>query len=134
MWSRIPVRERYRLETTGRVSAHEQLFACHDNVQMASRVVEAAKGFDAVFVEPVVDRLRCAICLLVLREPVQTDCGYHFCACCLSPNEGRGSQSRPIGERFPCPLCRTPLTRSKIFPSYSDGHRTKSNQIKVERD
>ncbi|XP_062514736.1 TNF receptor-associated factor 6-like [Corticium candelabrum] len=100
---------------------------------MASQVAEAAKGFDAVFVEPVVDRLRCAICLLVLREPVQTDCGHRFCASCMSRNVGRSFQSRFIGQRFPCPSCGMPLTRSETFPDNALKREILDLMIKCDR-
>ncbi|XP_062514733.1 TNF receptor-associated factor 6-like [Corticium candelabrum] len=108
---------------------------------MASRVAEAGKGFDAVFVQPVVARLRCAICLLVLREPVQTDCGHRFCASCLrepsSERRGfyslRSSRTRPIGQRFFCPLCRTPLTRSEIYPDNALKREILNLMIKCDR-
>ncbi|XP_062514735.1 TNF receptor-associated factor 6-like [Corticium candelabrum] len=109
---------------------------------MASRVAEAAKGFDAVFVEPVVDRLRCAICLLVLREPVQTDCGHHFCAGCLgmpsSEDCGFFSLMRPyrthlIRPAISCPLCRRPLPRSKIYSDNALKREILDLMIKCDR-
>ena len=41
------------------------------------------EGYDLEFV-PVADpRYECPICLLILRNPVQTECGHRFCKACI---------------------------------------------------
>ena len=42
-------------------------------------------GYDADFVMPLDDKNKCSICLLALRNPVQTQCGHRFCKDCLEP-------------------------------------------------
>ena len=43
----------------------------------------AIGGFTADFVEAVPDSYKCAVCLAVLRKPVQTGCGHRFCHSCV---------------------------------------------------
>ena len=65
-------------------------------------------GFDNVFVKKLSERFTCPICHLALKEPRLTECGHHFCASCLTECLGRG---------YDCPVCRTELESSKIFPN-----------------
>ena len=41
------------------------------------------QGFDEVFDPPAPDVYECPICLLVLRLPMQTECGHRFCKGCI---------------------------------------------------
>ncbi|XP_062518493.1 TNF receptor-associated factor 6-like [Corticium candelabrum] len=68
----------------------------------------AARGFDEEFVEPLSTRLTCPICHLAFREPVLTRCGHQFCSSCLTPCLQRSAS---------CPVCRTKLDSSNIFPN-----------------
>lgn len=67
-------------------------------------------GHDANFVVPLREELTCPICRMALREPQLTDCGHHYCEVCLRPLLG----SKHV---IFCPICRTQLTRSKIYPN-----------------
>lgn len=40
-------------------------------------------GYDVVFVDEVSPRQTCPVCLLAMRNPVQTVCGHRFCESCL---------------------------------------------------
>ena len=40
-------------------------------------------GFEADFVFQLEDKHRCPVCLLALREPMQTNCGHRFCRSCI---------------------------------------------------
>ena len=41
------------------------------------------QGFDEDFDPPAPDVYECPICLLVLRMPMQTECGHRFCKGCI---------------------------------------------------
>ena len=44
---------------------------------------EEQVGYDYKFVPVVDDNYECPICTLVLRNPVQTECGHRFCGNCI---------------------------------------------------
>ena len=66
-------------------------------------------GYDANFVLPLSEEQTCPICQLALREPQLTDCGHHYCEVCLRPLLG--------SKGLTCPICRTQLSGSKIYPN-----------------
>lgn len=41
------------------------------------------QGYDEHFDPPAPDAYECPICLLVLRKPMQTECGHRFCRGCI---------------------------------------------------
>lgn len=41
------------------------------------------EGYDEYFDPPLENKYECPICLLGLREPVQTECGHRFCRGCI---------------------------------------------------
>ena len=41
------------------------------------------EGYDECFDPPLENKYECPICLLGLREPVQTICGHRFCRGCI---------------------------------------------------
>ena len=46
--------------------------------------MEEQYGFDGTFILDVPDYLKCTVCQLVLREPIQImDCGHRFCQPCF---------------------------------------------------
>ena len=45
-------------------------------------------GFDFVFVSELSQEQKCPICLLAMRDPVQTECGHRFCGSCLLKSFG----------------------------------------------
>ena len=44
---------------------------------------ERIDGHDEVFVHPGSTDYECPVCMLVLRNPVQTPCGHRFCGACI---------------------------------------------------
>lgn len=40
-------------------------------------------GYDFEFVDELSECQKCSICLLAMRDPVQTQCGHRFCETCL---------------------------------------------------
>ena len=54
--------------------------------------------------------LSCPICHITFIDPVYMDCGHHFCAECLA---AYWKTARKIGNRKPCPACRSLVTGSK---------------------
>ena len=43
----------------------------------------SSEGYDEYFDPPLESKYECPICLLGLREPVQTTCGHRFCKGCI---------------------------------------------------
>jgi len=41
------------------------------------------EGYDYEFYPPADAKYMCPVCLMVLREPVQTNCGHRFCGACI---------------------------------------------------
>ena len=83
-------------------------------------------GFDSLFIETLSERLICPVCRKALKEPKLTDCGHHFCTGCLSASsQGRAS--------FLCPVCRTGLVTSKIYPNNALKREILNLQIKCGR-
>ena len=67
-------------------------------------------GFDSLFIETLSERFVCPICHLVLKDPKLTECGHHFCTGCLTIN-------CTGGRAFSCPVCRTKIDSSKVYPN-----------------
>ena len=44
---------------------------------------QRSEGYDEYFDPPLESKYECPICLLGLREPVQTSCGHRFCGGCI---------------------------------------------------
>ena len=53
----------------------------------------------------------CAICLLVIVEPVKTECNHNFCYYCFE--EMKDSIVETLS--FKCPLCREKLNKEKQY-------------------
>ena len=69
----------------------------------------ALGGYDAYFIQPLIDQHTCPICHLALRDPKLTHCGHQFCDDCLRPLNRNGKLS--------CPTCRTELELAEIYPN-----------------
>lgn len=48
-----------------------------------AETVERIDGYDEFFDPAVSTDYECPVCMLVLRNPVQTQCGHRFCAACI---------------------------------------------------
>ena len=64
-------------------------------------------GDEPQFVEKVSDDLMCPICLMLLQEPQQTNCGHEFCRECVRPLMRGGTLT--------CPICRARSLSNQIF-------------------
>jgi TNF receptor-associated factor 6 len=71
---------------------------------MAAAVLEG--GYDACFLESVDKDLECPVCLLALRDPMQTSCGHLMCKTCMDKITQR--------DRFQCPLDNKVCSRDEV--------------------
>ena len=56
----------------------------HDElIRFSSHEESTSEGYDEYFDPPLGSKYECPICLLGLREPVQTICGHRFCRGCI---------------------------------------------------
>ncbi|KAL4219806.1 hypothetical protein ACF0H5_020218 [Mactra antiquata] len=68
-------------------------------------------GYDVTFVQEVDKKYSCAVCLLVIRNAMQTPCGHRFCQNCIERVAGRLSSS------CRCPVDNTTFNYlEEIFP------------------
>lgn len=75
---------------------------------MVDKEDEYAQGFDEHFEPAVSDTHECPICLLVLNNPMQTDCGHRFCKGCIL---------RVVRDGRPCcPIDNSPLEEHMLHP------------------
>ncbi|XP_060566539.1 TNF receptor-associated factor 6-like [Ruditapes philippinarum] len=72
------------------------------------QIFENEEGWDLVFVPQRSEKYDCPICLLVLREPMQTECGHRFCRACIL-KWLRESEAR-------CPVDNQSLDERQLFP------------------
>jgi len=68
-------------------------------------MAENKGGYDVEFLHEQFDDMKCSICLLVLREPMQADeCGHRFCKSCVVNIEKSGQK------KYICPQDRTKMS------------------------
>ena len=67
---------------------------------------ENLTGYEARFVEPLLKRHECPICLHAMRDPMQTECGHLFCRGCLDPVL---DTPNPV-----CPIDKTNISRDEV--------------------
>lgn len=82
-------------------------------------------GYDACFIQPLGEDNACPICTFAVRDPVQTLCGHPFCNACL--------QRTFRGNTLTCPVCRTELFSSQIYPNKLQERQVLSLKIKCDR-
>lgn len=69
--------------------------------------IQDMPGIKADFVLPLEPRHICGICKLVVRSPMQTDCGHIFCNDCLN-------QAMSNGEIILCPIDSEKISQVEI--------------------
>lgn len=72
-------------------------------------ITEQEDGYDFEFVTLKDDKYDCPICLLILRDPVQTPCGHRFCHKCIYRWLSESGENR-------CPVDNTSVIREQLFP------------------
>lgn len=50
---------------------------------LSNSFMEETQGYDVEFDPPLESKYECPICLMALREAVQTPCGHRFCRACI---------------------------------------------------
>lgn len=65
---------------------------------LSSSFMEDIQGYDVEFDPPLESKYECPICLMALREAVQTPCGHRFCKACIIKS------IRYVSGREPSPL------------------------------
>ncbi|XP_064599871.1 TNF receptor-associated factor 6-like [Liolophura sinensis] len=70
---------------------------------------ERSEGYDYEFVPQPDPKYECPICLLILREPCQTECGHRFCRGCITRWLSEHETRR-------CPADNEPITKAQLFP------------------
>ncbi|KAG7481775.1 TNF receptor-associated factor 6 [Solea senegalensis] len=66
------------------------------------------QGYDVEFDPPLESKYECPICLMALRNAVQTPCGHRFCKSCIEQS------IRDAGQR--CPVDNEMLSEDQLFP------------------
>ncbi|XP_071414752.1 TNF receptor-associated factor 6 [Pithys albifrons albifrons] len=73
-----------------------------------SSFTEETQGYDVEFDPPLESKYECPICLMALREAVQTPCGHRFCKGCIVKS------IRDAGHK--CPVDNEILLENQLFP------------------
>ncbi|TNM90786.1 hypothetical protein fugu_003075 [Takifugu bimaculatus] len=66
------------------------------------------QGYDVEFDPPLESKYECPICLMALRNAIQTPCGHRFCKICIEKS------IRDAGQR--CPVDNEMLSKEQLFP------------------
>ncbi|XP_053305569.1 TNF receptor-associated factor 6 [Spea bombifrons] len=74
----------------------------------SSLVMDDVEGYDVDFDPPLENKYECPICLMALREAVQTPCGHRFCKACITKS------LRDAGQK--CPVDMEILLETQLFP------------------
>ncbi|KAF2977226.1 hypothetical protein EK904_008012 [Melospiza melodia maxima] len=69
---------------------------------------DETQGYDVEFDPPLESKYECPICLMALREAVQTPCGHRFCKACIVKS------IRDAGHK--CPVDNEILLENQLFP------------------
>lgn len=63
--------------------------------------VAPLQGYDVEFDPPLESKYECPICLMALRNAIQTPCGHRFCKTCIEKS------LRCVSDQFPAPYIST---------------------------
>uniref|UniRef100_A0A3Q1EML1 TNF receptor-associated factor n=1 Tax=Acanthochromis polyacanthus TaxID=80966 RepID=A0A3Q1EML1_9TELE len=80
-------------------------------ISSSSNSLQAAaplQGYDVEFDPPLESKYECPICLMALRNAIQTRCGHRFCKSCIEKS------IRDTGQR--CPVDNEMLSEDQLFP------------------
>ncbi|XP_060118105.1 TNF receptor-associated factor 6 [Heteronotia binoei] len=75
---------------------------------LSNSLIEETQGYDVEFDPPLESKYECPICLMALREAVQTRCGHRFCKACIVKS------IRDAGQK--CPIDNEILLENQLFP------------------
>ncbi|XP_061466791.1 TNF receptor-associated factor 6 isoform X2 [Rhineura floridana] len=75
---------------------------------LSNSFMEETQGYDVEFDPPLESKYECPICLMALREAVQTPCGHRFCKACIVKS------IRDAGHK--CPVDNETLLEKQLFP------------------
>lgn len=75
---------------------------------LSNSFIEETQGYDVEFDPPLESKYECPICLMALREAVQTRCGHRFCKACIVKS------IRDAGQK--CPIDNEILLENQLFP------------------
>ncbi|XP_062973496.1 TNF receptor-associated factor 6 [Elgaria multicarinata webbii] len=75
---------------------------------LSNSFMEETQGYDVEFDPPLESKYECPICLMALREAVQTPCGHRFCKACIVKS------IRDAGHK--CPVDNEILLEHQLFP------------------
>lgn len=89
-------------------------------------LTEPEDGYDFEFVNLKDDKYDCPICLLILRDPVQTPCGHRFCHKCIHRWLSESGEQR-------CPVDNTTVIRDQVFPDNFAKREILSLQVKCPK-
>ncbi|XP_004585456.2 TNF receptor-associated factor 6 [Ochotona princeps] len=75
---------------------------------LSGSYMKTIQGYDVEFDPPLESKYECPICLMALREAVQTPCGHRFCKACIIKS------IRDAGHK--CPVDNEILLENQLFP------------------
>eukprot|EP00069_Balaena_mysticetus_P019415 bmy_12113T0 len=79
---------------------------------LSSSFMEEIQGYDVEFDPPLESKYECPICLMALREAVQTPCGHRFCKACIIKSIRIIKHIMPNHYDLDCPTAPVPCTFS----------------------
>jgi hypothetical protein len=93
---------------------------------MASCQGTEVGGYDATFVRPLDKEFECPVCLLAMREPVQTPCGHEFCKSCFH----RVARQQGAGDEATCPLDKQKFPLSAVLCNVKEHRKILDLKVK----
>ncbi|XP_057606017.1 TNF receptor-associated factor 6 isoform X3 [Hippopotamus amphibius kiboko] len=92
----------------GAAAKDDSVSGTASTVNLSSSFMEEIQGYDVEFDPPLESKYECPICLMALREAVQTPCGHRFCKACIIKS------IRDAGHK--CPVDNEILLENQLFP------------------